>query len=449
MDKRFRTYDPGQPYLLPPSPRDWIPEDHLVHFIADVVKQLDLSGIYGRYAAAGQPAYHPMMMTAVWLYAFSQGIRSSRRIERALHEDIGFRLLSGDQQPDFWTLNQFRKRHRSALAGIFKQTVHLAQKLGFVKLGHVAIDGTKLKGNASKHAAMSYGRMVEAEAKLVEQLNAYFREADEVDDGEDKKFGKGKRGDELPEDLQHAAKRLRAIQKAKKELEEEAVERAKADQQKRREVAEAEGRDYKPRLNPEEAKPDPKAQRNFTDPESRIMRNSEKAFCQGYNGQTAVDAGSHIIVAADLTNSSADCPHFESMIGQVISNCGDAPDQVSADAGYFSEANLDVCKKHDIEAFIPPGRVEHSVWRSQQSPRGRIPKDASTAYLMKRKLSTKRGREIYKLRHVTAEPVFGHIKSVRGLQQFLHRGLEKVRDYWLLDCAVQNMLRLFRLGAKI
>jgi len=408
------------------------------------MEHLDLSAVYDTYKKSGQPPYEPSMMTAVWLYAYSQGIRSSRKLERALKENIAFRFLSGNQQPDFWTLNQFRKRHRKALAGIFLQSVKLAMKTGVVKLGHVSLDGTKIKANASKHAAMSYERMVQEENRLKAELEKYLDEADAADQAEE---GEAK-VNEIPEDLRHAQKRLAAIRKAREELEVEAREKASAEQEKRKAAATEQGREYTPRTDATTATPDPKAQRNFTDPESRIMRNSDKAFVQAYNGQTVVDSASHIIVAADLTNQAADAPHLESMIDQTESNCGTKPAEFSADGGYFSEHNLSVLSERGIEGFMPAGRVKRSEWREQEFPRGRIPKDATAKDRMARKLKTKRGRARYKLRHITSEPVFGHIKSARGLQQFLHRGLEKVRDYWLLDCCVHNILRMFRLGVK-
>lgn len=444
MTKKFRDYAPDQPYLLPPSPADWLPEGHVVYFIRDVMEHLDLSAIYKVYRESGQPPYDPSMMTAVWLYAYSQGVRSSRKVERALKENVAFRFLSGNQQPDFWTLNQFRKRHRPALAGIFLQSVRLAMKAGVVKLGHVSLDGTKIKANASKHAAMSYERMIQEEARLKAELEQYLDEVDAADEAEE---GEPKIN-EVPEELRHAAKRLSAIRKAREELENEAREKAQAEQEKRKVAAAKEGREYNPRADASEAKPGTKAQRNFTDPESRIMRNSDKAFVQAYNGQAVVDSDSHVIIAASLTNQAADAPHLESMVRQAESNCGSKPDEFSADGGYFSDANLAFLSQRGIEAFMPAGRVKRSEWRDQKSPRGRIPKDATPKDLMSRKLKTKRGRARYKLRHITSEPVFGHIKSARGLQQFLHRGLEKVRDYWLLDCCVHNLLRMFRLGVK-
>lgn len=449
MDKKFRDYNPDQPYLLPPSPKDWLPDDHLVHFIADVVEVFDLKAIFASYRSrSGRPPYHPRLMVGLWLYAYCVGVRSSRKLEKAAYEDIAFRYLAGDQQPDHWTLSEFRRRHSKALGELFVQTVKLAAHAGLVKLGHVAIDGTKIKANASKHKAMSYKRMVEEERRIRTEIEEYFKDVDAADNEENLRHG-DRRGDELPEHLQSALKRLKAIQDAKKALEEEARERCRAEQEERRKKAEAEGRQYHPRKDAEEAVPSPKAQRNFTDPESRIMPNSDKAFNQSYNGQIAVDAETQVIVAAELTNQSADAPHLPSLIDQVAENTGSYPEELSGDAGYWSEANIEKLEECGVEAFIPAQRVHHSTWRKMGSPKGRIPRNATKAQLMMRKLFTKRGRARYALRQQSVEPVFGQTKEARGLRQFLHRGREKNEAMWLLDCAAHNILKIFRAGFKL
>jgi len=308
--KRFKAYDTHQSYLLPPSPREWLPADHLAYFIDNVVDQLDLSEVFTSYEGTkGQPPYHPQMMIKVWLYGYCVGIRSSRRLERALHEDVGFRMLSGNQQPDYWTLSEFRRRHLGALRDLFLQTVKLAQRAKLVKLGQVAIDGTKLKANASKHKAMSYARMEKEEKRLGEEIRSYFEEVETTDRSEDERYG-SKRGDELLEHLKTEKKRLDVIHKAMAQLEEEAQQKAAAKQQKRQEKANKESRTYHPSKDANDAKPLPKAQRNFTDPDSRIMKNADKAFIQSYNAQAAVDVDSQIIVAAQLSNQAADGPHL-------------------------------------------------------------------------------------------------------------------------------------------
>lgn len=449
MKERFREHAPDQLLLLPPSLHEWLPSEHLVHFIRDAVESLDLTAIYESYEETrGQPPFSPRMMAAVWLYAYCVGVRSSRRLERALVEDVGFRVLSGNQQPKYWALNAFRTRHIEALGNLFEQSVVLAQKAGLVSLKQIAVDGTKVKANASRHSAMSYDRMDKEQRRLREDIKRFFEEADEIDEEEERKFGK-RRGDELPDHLNTQEKRLAAIQKAKKELEEEAKERAKSDQDKRRTDAKKSGRNYKPRKNPEEAKPDPKSQRNFTDSESRIMLSSDKAFIQGYNAQAAADCESQIIVGADLTNNAADAVHLVDLLEQVMSNTRDIPLRVTADAGYFSEANLEAIDEFGIEALIPPDRVKHSDWKNQTQPKGRTPKDISLADRMRRKLRTIRGRNQYKLRQCTIEPVFGQIKEGRGLRQFLHRGIRKVRAMWRFDCAAHNILKIFRSGSLV
>ncbi len=442
--KPFREYQPGQGDLFPPAPIDWLPEGHLAHYVLDVVGAMDLSQFYAAYSSGpGQRAYSPKMMLAVWVYAYALGVRSSRRVERALYEDVGFRLVSGNQQPNFWTLNNFRTLHRDRLSEVLVETVRLAKAMGLVKLGQVAIDGTKVKANASKHSAMSYKRMVEEEARLKAEIDAYLDSADQVDAEEDERLGKA-RGDELPEEVRTQKARLQKIQEDKKRLEEQARERVRAEQEERRKQAEQEGREFKPRMNPDEVEPDPKAQSNFTDPESRIMKGSDKEFTQAYNAQAAVDADTQVILAADLTNCAADSQHLPGLVEQTIENCGDTPKQASADAGYYSQANVDFLREKGIEALIPPGKVPHSEWRNRKAPRGRIPQHLSDKERMQRKLSTKRGREAYKKRQMSVEPVFGQIKGGRGLRQLLHRGEEMARAMWQFDCAVHNILKMFR-----
>lgn len=448
MKKQFKEYNPNQLLLLPPSLQDWLPRDHLAYFISEVVEQFDLSAIYGAYESSrGQPPYSVLMMVKVWLYAFSQGIRSSRRVEKALYEDVAFRVLSANQQPDYWTLNDFRRRHHKAIGDLLVQTIHLAQRAGLVKLGHVALDGSKIKANASKHSAMSYGYMEKEEERLRAEIERYFREADAIDEEEDRRYG-NRRGDELPEHLSTPEKRLFAIREAKRALEEEARKKAEAEQAAKRKKVESEGRVFEPRKDPEEARPDPKSQRNFTDPESRIMKNSDKAFVQAYNAQAAVDADSQIIVAAEVTNQASDAPHLLPMIDQVeVNTGGEVPQEVSADAGYWNEVNVRTLLDQGLEVLIPPDKVTHSEWRDAKPVVGRIPDEITLKDRMRRKLRTKKGKQKYKLRMTSVEPVFGQIKECRGLRQFLVRGLEKVRSFWRIDCAVHNLLKLFR--AKI
>jgi len=443
--KPFRDYQPDQMYLLPPSHWDWLPDDHLVHFINELTQVLDLSAIYAGYEGRrGQPPYDPEMMTKVWIYAYCLGIRSSRKVEQALHEHIGFRVLSGDQQPGYWTLNNFRSRHSEALGELFFQTVQLAVKLGLVSMKQIAIDGTKLKANASKNKAMSYKRMCEEEKRLKAEIEAYLNECDAVDKEENEKYGDN-RGDELPEHLRIPEQRLEAIRKAKAELEAEARERARHEQEERRAKAESEGRAFRPRKDPDKATPKARAQRNFTDPESRIMKGPD-AFVQAYNGQLAVDTESQIIVGGDLTNRPNDYLHLPELVHQSIENTGIPPEEVSADAGYFSEENVTFVEATGAEAFIPPDKMPHKVW-VKLDPLPEPPPDATKADLMRHTLSTERGRERYKQRQMSVEPVIGQVKSARGLRQVLHRGVKKVRDMWFLDLAAHNLLKIFRSGA--
>lgn len=441
--KQFKSYEPAQEYLLPPSPREWLPQGHLAHFIDQVVDHLDLDAIYGAYEEErGQPPYHPRMMVKVWLYAFARGIRSSRKVEQALYEDVGFRMLLGNQQPDHWTLSEFRRRHHKALGDLFEETVKLAQAVGLVKLGQVAIDGTKIKANASKHAAMSYGRMAKEEQRLRAEIEAYFREAEATDREEDG-YGQG-RPEELPEHLQTAQKRLQAIQEAKRALEEEARQHAQAEQEERRRQAEAYGRRYRPRKDPQAATPEARAQRNFTDPDSRIMKSSDKAFIQGYNAQAAVDTGSQIIVAAEVTNEAGDWGQMAPLVEEVERTTGRRPGEVLADAGYWSEKNVRFLAQRGIACLIPPDKVRHSAWREEEPVPPPPSPEASLRGKMRWLLKVPENRERYRMREQTVEPTFGQIKEGRGLRQFLLRGMGAVRALWRLDCAVHNLIKLWR-----
>jgi len=420
MSKSFRPYAPEQMLLMPASLRDWLPEDHLAYFISDVVDHLDLEAIMARYKTEerGYPPYHPRMMVKVLLYAYCIGVPSSRKIAKRLEEDVAFRVLSANNTPDFRTISDFRKDHLEALAGSFVQVLKLCQKAGLVKLGHVALDGTKVKANASKHKAMSYGRMKQEEARLEEEVKRLLKEAEVVDEEEDRRYGKDKRGDELPRELARRESRLKKIREAKAAL--EAEEEARTAQA----VA-----------------PEDKRQHNFTDPESRIMVSSEKSFVQAYNCQAAVDSQSQVIVACEATNQASDKPHLKAMMEQVTANIGSKPEKLSADAGYFSEENLKLMEKEGVEAYIPPDKQRHTS-PLPPAPRGRIPEGLSLKERMRRKLRTKKGQSIYSKRKVSVEPVFGQIKQARGFRQFLLRGLRKVSAEWRLICLTHNLLKL-------
>ena len=433
MSKTYRPYDPDQQLLLPAALQEWLPDDHLAYFVSDVVDQLDLSAIMARYQSEGRggPPYHPRMMVKVLLYGYCMGVASSRRIALRLHEDIAFRVLAANNTPDFRTISDFRKDHLAALAGLFLQVLELCRKAGLVKLGHVALDGTKVKANASKHKAMSYGRMKEKEAELAREVDELLKRAEEVDQEEDRRYGRNRRGDELPEELAFRESRLRKIREARDALEAEA--RAAAEQ------AAVEGLSHS-------GVPEDKAQRNFTDPESRIMPvPGGRDFLQGYNCQAVVDSVHQVIVAARATNQPSDKNQAVDMVQEAVHNAGVMPREVSADAGYYSAQAVDDFYALGVDPFVAPDRTRHGTV-VPPAPRGRIPGSLSTRDRMRRKLRTKRGRERYALRMKTVEPVFGQVKQGRGFRQFLLRGLERVNREWLLICVGHNLLKLFRFG---
>ena len=371
------------------------------------------------------------MMVKVLLYAYCIGMPSSRRIAQRLHEDVAFRVLAANNTPDFRTISDFRKDHLSALSGLFLQVVLLCQQAGLVKLGHVALDGTKVRANASKHKAMSYKRMKEKEAQLQSEVDELLRRAQEVDEEEDRRYGRDKRGDELPEELAFREGRLEKIREAMAALEAEA--RAEAEQ------AAQEGKEHS-------GVPVDKAQRNFTDAESRIMPGpGGRDFLQAYNCQAVVDYERQVIVAARATNQASDKQQAVVMIADTIDNTGAVPREVSADAGYYSAQAVADLQDLGVDPFIAPEKTRHGH-RPPPAPRGRIPKALPPRDRMRRKLQTKRGRQRYALRMATVEPVFGQIKQGRGFRQFLLRGLEKVQGEWSLICAGHNLLKLFRYG---
>jgi transposase len=445
----FRPYNPDQLLLLPPDMTRWLPEGHLVYFIRDVVGQMDLSAIYASYdgSKGGYPGYHPEMMVALLLYGYCVGIPSSRKIEKATHELIPFRVLAADQQPDHDTIAEFRRRHLETLGALFIQVLRLCQKAGLVKLGHVSLDGTKVRANASKHKAMSYARMERSVVELEAEVKRLFAEAEATDKVEDGQYGKGQRGDELPEELRFKQGRLSRIKEAKEVLEREARERAKQEQleqEKRQERETSGGHRGRPPKAPSE-KPQGKTQYNFTDPESRIMKDgATKSFEQSYNCQAAVDSHSQVIVATGVSQEANDNEQLKPMVERLKTNLeGDKPGRMTTDSGYFSEENVAYLTEEQIDGYVATGRIKHGE-QPLPAPRGRIPKDASFKERMSRKLRTLKGRAIYAKRKEISEPVFGQIKQVRGFRQFLLRGLSKVSAEWDLICLGHNMLKLFR-----
>ena len=433
MSKTYLPYDPDQQVLLPAALQEWLPDGHLAYFISDVVDQLDLSAITARYEQErrGAPPYHPRMMVKVLVYGYCIGVASSRRIAQRLHEDIAFRVLAANNTPDFRTISDFRKDHLGALSGLFLQVLELYQRAGLVKLGHVALDGAKVRANASRHKAMSYRRMKEKEAQLAAEVAELLRRAQEADDEEDSRYGQDRRGDELPEELAFREGRLEKIREAMAGLEAEAQAAA--------EQAEDDGKEH-----PEV--PDDKAQCNFTDAESRIMPGpGGRDFRQAYNCQAVVDHAHQVIVAARATNQTSDKQQAAAMMQETIRNTGVVPREVSADAGYYSAKAVDGLQELDVDSFVAPEQTRHGRV-VPPAPRGRIPSQLSPRDRMRRKLQTKWGRQRYALRMETVEPVFGQIKAGRGFRQFLLRGLEKVQGEWSLICTGHNLLKLFRFG---
>jgi transposase len=443
--KTYRPWSPRQAYLLPPTLQEWLPKGHLAYFVLDVVGELDLAQITAHYERElrGFPPHNPQMMVTLLFYAYCVGVPSSRKIEKRTHEDVAFRVLAGDTHPDHTQISEFRRIHLTALAGLFLQVLRLCQKAGLVKLGHVSLDGTKMKANASKHKAMSYDRMQKDEAKLRAKVAELMSAAEAADADEDVRYGKNRHGDELPEELTRAETRLARIRALKAELEAEAkqqhAERAKDD-------------DEPPAAGPtalpehqiptdEDGTPTPKAQRNFTDAESRIMKTGD-GFVQGYNCQAVVDDAHQIIVAQAVTNQSPDVQHLVPMLEQTVANCGQAPEKMSGDSGYFSGANVERAQALGVDPHLATGR------RKSDEPapvvRGRPPAEMTPKQRMARKLATKKGAAVYARRKVIVEPVFGQIKEARGLRRFLLRGLEKVRGEWSLFALTHNLLKLFR-----
>ena len=459
MGKRFRTDNLDQGLLLPPSLHDWLPEGHLARFIADVTEGLDLGSIYRSYEGDGRglAAYQPLLMVRLLLYGYCRGVVSSRKIERATYEDVAFRVLSANTHPDHDTIAAFRKRHLAALSGLFLEVLQLCQKAGLVKLGHVAIDGTKIKANASKHKAMSYDRMEETAQRLRQEVDELLRQAAAADAAEDAQHGKGQRGDELPAELARRESRLKKIREAKAALEREAKEKAEKERTEaeakiaeRREKETQTGKKaggHDPKVpDPAQAKPEPKAQRNFTDPESRIMPDgaNKGSFVQGYNAQAAVDSQAQVIVAAEITQQPNDSQQLVPMIKQVVANAGSKPIAVSADAGYWSEANVGDEGVAGVDLYIATGRQKHGEKVAMAT--GPPPEDATSKEAMAHKLRTDAGQAIYKMRKAIVEPVFGQIKERRGFRRFSFRGVGSVRLEWKLICLTGNLLKLFRSG---
>jgi transposase len=457
-EKTFRAYDPDQVLLMAPVLREWVPEGDLAHFVSDLVDSgvVDLSAIYAAYEEErGFPPYDPRLMVKLLVYGYANGVTSSRKLERATYRDVAMRMLCADQHPDFRSIARFRERHLDALGELFVAALRLCKQARLVGLGVLAVDGTKLRANASRHKAMSYERMGKKEAQLEAeiaalraQVDAVLADAQATDQAEDEAFGADRRGDELPDELARRETRLAAIREAKVALEAE----AKAAETARRAEMEKEGKT--PRNPPggrDAFAPKPKAQRNFTDPDSRIMKASDGAFHQCYNGQAIVDSACQVIVAAELSDQAPDARLLEPSLDQLAENLrvidGQLPDNAAllGDAGYFSEHNILITAEHGLDPYLATGRFKHSE-PPAPPPRGPIPKNATPKQRMARKLKRKAGAAAYARRKTIVEPVFGQLQTVQDARQLRLRGKPAARAQWRFHCAIHNLLKLHRNG---
>lgn len=447
---------------MPPSLNEWLPPDHLARFVAELVDEvLDLSAIYDSYQEVrGYPPYDPRLMVRLLIYGYSVGVRSSRAMERKCVDDVAFRFLAADQAPDYRSIARFRRRHLDALAEMFTQSLRLAQRLGMVRMGRVALDGTKLRANASKHKAMSYNRLVDKEAateaeiaELEARVADLLADAEATDTAEDAAYGPDGKDADLPAELDRREKRLARLQAARAQIEAEAAAKARA----KAEAAEAARQDKTGTVDPDvvaaageaaaaRAKPKPKAQANFTDPQSRIMKNSDGAYMQAYNGQAVVDDAHQVITAADITDCASDCPSYTEMLDQAVVNTGAYPDQALVDAGYCSDDNLQAAAdrqaEHGTTTYMATGRLHHDE-QVPPAPRGRIPNNASLKQRMARRLRTKPGRAAYARRKAIVEPVFGQIMTVHNGRRLLLRGIDGARGEWRLLAACHNLRKIF------
>jgi len=435
MPTTFRPYAPDQSLLFPASPRDWLPEGHLAFFIADTVAALNLDPFYAPYEGDGrrnQP-FDPQMLVTVLLYAYATGTFSSRRIARKLEEDVAYRVLAAGNFPAHRTIADFRQQHLAAFEALFVQVVQVAREAGVVQLGTLAIDGSKVQANASKHKAMSYGRMCDEERRLRDEIAALTRQAATTDAAEDATHGPDVRGDELPAELQRREERLAKIAAAKARLE---ARQADEDRAKGRTPDDdRKGRGTKPFARDFGVPPDD-AQDNFTDPESRIMKTAD-GYDQCYNGQVAVDAASQVIVATRLTNGAADQTQLVPMVDRVETTLGAAPGAVVADAGYRNEMSFATLEARSVTAYV-------SLGREGKTPAALNPEAPATTRMAAR-LATREGQAQYRRRKAIVEPVLGWIKEILGFRRFSLRGEAKARGEWHLVCLAVNVKRFHRL----
>jgi transposase len=481
-EKQYKDWNPAEQYILPPSPRDWLPEEHPVYVLLEIVAELDLSSIDRKYQAKdprGTRPYPPEMMTALLLYGYSTGVYSSGKLEKATYEDIPFRVVCAGNHPDHTRISEFRRVHLEELREIFVQVLQICDRMGLVELGDIAFDGTKVQASASKHKAMSYERMLQQEERLQDEIDELLGKAEEVDQQEDDEYGRESRGNELPEELQRRKDRLEQIQEAKQQLEEEARQARAKDLEeqaqghaetaqthedetvRKRAATQAENRSEESRemANGEEVesfetpegmpkhrpkrqqdgRPKDKAQRNFTDPESRIMKKNG-TYLQGYNGQAAVDEAAQIIVAYGLTNQASDAGNLTPMLTEVEANLGKLPDRVVADSGYWSSGVVGDIEQTGVDPYIATGREKT---REGPTAEGKPPEEADEHEKMCHKLRTPEGRERYSRRKYVVEPVFGQMKEAREFRRFHLRGLEKARGEWSLVCTGHNLQKLY------
>ena len=450
MPYNFYPVNRDQLFLLPPSMREWLPEDHLVWFVIDAVAQMDLTKFYARYRLDGHgaTAYEPSMMVTLLLYGYCVGQRSSRQIQRLCEQDAAFRIVSGNQAPGFNAIARFRRAHMEALSGLFLDVLKLCKAAGLAKVGVVALDGTKVKANAALDANREYAWL----AKEVEKMLA---EAETTDHKEDNLFGVERRGDELPAELRDPKSRLARMKECMARLEREAAEaaalqQAKLDQRAREEaLTETPKKGRKPA--PPDATPDPKATANVTDPDSRIMK-TRQGYVQGYNAQAVVNAD-QIILSCAVTQEANDVQQLHPMIDRTQANMAAAGIATTigvllADAGYWSEKNMLEAEDGDPELLIATlkDHKQRLAARMAPAPRGRLPKNLNVRDWMERKLLTKRGRKLYKLRGAIVEPIFGQTKDARDCDNFLMRGVYLADGEWTLICTTHNMLKLWRKG---
>lgn len=438
MAPKFRTYQPDQLLLLPPDLRSWLPQGHLCYFISDTVDALELGSLLDGFneEGRGEQPYHPKMMLKLLLYGYCTGVFSSRGIARKIEEDIAFRVLASGNEPNHRTICRFRERHLEVFSDLFKQVVEIGKEAKLVKLGIVAIDGTKVKANASKHKAMSYGRMRESEARLDKEIKELIRQARETDEAEDKRYG-DLRGDELPKEIERREDRLRVIREAKTRIEERQrkkdSERGRSDDDDRN-ASGARPQRGRSKFRRAFGVPDDKAQDNFTDPESRIMKTSWGGFEQCYNAQAAVDAEQQIIVAVHVTDNASDSEQLVQSIEQIQSVCEELPKIVLADAGYRSEENFKALEQRGIQGVVALGR--------EGKPSPVTVKARPATVRMAKRVQSKRGDRLYRKRKAIVEPVFGLIKRVLGFRAFSLRSLTKVSGEWSLVCTALNLRRM-------